>query len=83
MRYRLPFAIGPVNWSQLPAARQIALVPKSRHLARFVDAWASTPPPGKKEVLTVSVQSAPWLHDEGTCQGRGGRNLPVGVRDWL
>jgi hypothetical protein len=46
MRYRLPFAIGPVNWSQLPAARQITLVPKRWHLARFVDAWASTPRPG-------------------------------------
>ena len=42
MRYRLPFAIAAVNWSQLPAPRQITLVPKSPHLARFVDAWAST-----------------------------------------
>jgi hypothetical protein len=31
MRYRLPFAIVAVNWSQLPAARLISLVPKSPH----------------------------------------------------
>jgi hypothetical protein len=45
MRYRLPFAIAAVNWSQLPATREIALVPKSPHLGRFVDAWASTHDP--------------------------------------
>jgi len=47
MRYRLPFAIAPpVNWSQLPAARLITLVPKSPPCALLVDAWASTPRPG-------------------------------------
>ena len=30
MRYRLPFALIAVNWSQLPATRQITLVPKVR-----------------------------------------------------
>ncbi len=48
MRYRLPFAIPPVNWSQLPAARLITLVPKSPHCALLVDAWASTPRPAKQ-----------------------------------
>ncbi len=30
MRYRLPFALIAVDWSQLPATRQITLVPKVR-----------------------------------------------------
>ena len=46
MRYRLPFAIAPLNWSHLPAARVITLVPKGPHCALMVDAWASTPRPG-------------------------------------
>src|SRR5580700_5316167 len=37
----------PVNWSQLPAARLITLVPKSPHCALLLDAWASTPRPAE------------------------------------
>jgi hypothetical protein len=72
MRYRLPFAIGPVNWSQLPAARQITLVPKRPHLARFVGAWASTGRPVRSHFKDTNYQSR--LLDESNSCARVRRN---------
>ncbi len=76
MRYRLPFAIAPVNWSQLPATRQITLVPKSQHLARFKDAWASTPRPGSLTICSVRLGAPPIVELRVSLPLRSAHQIP-------
>lgn len=71
MRYRLHFTIPLFNWSQLRAARQIALLPKSLHLVRFVRACASTPRP----VIPGPTVKA---HDQGSLVPAPGGQLSHG-----
>jgi hypothetical protein len=64
MRYRLPFAVAAVNWSQLPAARLITLVLQNPYGALLAGAWASTPRPDGEQRVTDSRavrSSSLWL----------------------